>query len=223
MYTIKKAFIEIDIDEYLEKLSKYQGYIDAADSMREPNDTYKVDSFDSLKHAEREIDTDVVLTIDSDQVTIEYYYIDGSDKVYFTHVLYENKRYPIDEDLYSKSCYRAILKDLDLDDQPKNLRESRIRRVHESSKDYNNGSAHYGRISYLWSMEDEFEMTDGLNNKIQKVMLGSPKAFFIEKLEKVLSEAFDTKVNLITCNIRPDSFALSFIGKKVFLSIVVNY
>ena len=219
MYTIKKAFIEIDIDEYLEKLSKYQGYIDAdADFMREPNDTYKVDSFDSLKQAEREIDTDVVLTIDSDQVTIEYQYIEGSDKVYFTHVIYENKRYPVDEDLYSKSCYRAILKNL----EPKNLRESRIRRVHESLE-YNNGSAHYGRISYLWSMEDEFEMTDDLNNKIQKVMLGSPKAFFIEKLEKVLSEAFDTKVNLITCNIRPDSFALSFIGKKVFLSIVVNY
>ena len=90
MYTIKKAFIEIDINEYLEKLVKYQGYIDAAESMREPNDTYKVDSFDSLKQAEREIDTDVVLTIELDQVTIEYYYIEGSDKVYFTHVLYEN-------------------------------------------------------------------------------------------------------------------------------------
>ena len=219
MYVIKKAFIEIDIDEYLEKLTKYQGYIDAADSMREPNDTYKVDSFDSLKQAEREIDTDVVLTIDSDQVTIEYQYIEGSDKVYFTHVLYENKRYPVDEDLYSKSCYRAILKNL----EPKNLRESRIRRVRESSKEYNNGSAHYGRISYLWSMEDEFEMTDELNNKIQKVMLGSPKAFHIEKLEKLLSDEFDTKVNLITGNIRSDSFTLSFIGKKVFLSIVVNY
>ena len=222
MYTIKKAIIEIDIDEYLEKLTKYQGYIDAADSMREPTDTYKVDSFDSLKQAEREIDTDVVLTIELDQVTIEYYYIEGSDKVYFTHVLYENKRYPVDEDLYSNSCYRAILKNLDLDDQPKNLRESRIRRVHESSE-FNNGSAHYGRISYLWSMEDEFEMTDGLNNKIQKVMLSSSKAFYIEKLEKLLSDEFDTTVKLYTCNIRSDSFTLSFTGKKVFLSIVVNY
>ena len=96
-------------------------------------------------------------------------------------------------------------------------------RMNESSKEYNNGSAHYGRISYLWSMEDEFEMTDGLNNKIQKVMLSSPKAFHIEKLEKLLSDEFDTKVNLITGNIRPDSFTLSFIGKKVFLSIVVNF
>ena len=91
MYTIKKAFIEIDINEYLEKLVKYQGYIDAADSMREPTDTYKVDSFDSLKQAEREIDTDVVLTIELDQVTIEYYYIEGSDKVYFTHTDFNDK------------------------------------------------------------------------------------------------------------------------------------
>ena len=116
MYTIKKAFIEIDIDEYLEKLVKYQGYIDAAESMREPNDTYKVDSFDSLKQAEREID-DVVLTIELDQVTIEYYYIEGSDKVYFTHVLYENKRYPVDEDLYSKSCCLAIWNNTDFNDK----------------------------------------------------------------------------------------------------------
>ena len=118
MYTIKKAFIEIDINEYLENLSKYQGYIDAdADFMREPNDTYKVDSFDSLKQAEREIDTDVVLTIELDQVTIEYYYIEGSDKVYFTHVLYENKRYPVDKDLYSKSCCLAIWNNTDFNDK----------------------------------------------------------------------------------------------------------
>ena len=223
MYTIKKAFIEIDIDEYLEKLVKYQGYIDAADSMREPNDTYKVDSFDSLKHAEREIDTDVVLTIDSDQATIEYYYIEGSDKVYFTHVLYENKRYTIDEDLYSKSCYRAILKNLDLDDQPKNLRENRIRKVHESSKAYNTGRADYGRLAYLWSMDDDFEMTDELNKQIQKVMLSFSESFYIEKLEKLLSDTFDTKVNLKTCDIRSKSFMLSFTGKGVFLSIIVNF
>jgi len=100
-------------------------------------------------------------------------------------------------------------------------------RMNESAKvrsvEYNTGSADYGRISYLWSMDDEFEMTDGLNKQIQKVMLSSPKAFYIEKLEKLLSDEFDTTVKLYTCNIRSDSFTLSFIGKKVFLSIVVNY
>lgn len=94
-------------------------------------------------------------------------------------------------------------------------------RMNESS---NTGSADYGRLSYFWSMADDFEMTDDLNKQIQKVMLrGISEAFYIEKLENLLSDVLDTKVSLLTCNISLKSFALSFTGKKVFLSIIVNF
>ena len=100
-------------------------------------------------------------------------------------------------------------------------------RMNESAKvrsvEYNTGSADYGRISYLWSMDDEFEMTDGLNKQIQKVMIDTSGPFNIEKLEDLLSDTFDTTVKLYNCNIRSKSFTLSLTGKKVFLSIVVNY
>ena len=217
MYTIKKAFIEIDIDEYLEKLSKYQGYIDAADFMREPNDTYKVDSFESLKHAEREIDTDVVLTIDSDQAMIEYYYIEGSDKVYFTHVIYENKRYPIDEDLYSISCYLAILKNLDLDEQPKNLRESKkVVTKH--------GPAEYGRFTYDWYVSEDipFEMTDELHNSIQK-LINKFDYFYVEQLANLLSDAFDVDMKLLKCKFDTNSFTMIFTGRKVCFGIDIFF
>ena len=85
------------------------------------------------------------------------------------------------------------------------------------------GRADYGRLSYYWSMTDEFEMTDDLNKQIQNVMFNYSDAFYIEKLEDLLSDIFDTKVEHRTCSIRSKSFALSFTGKKVFLAIIVNF
>ena len=217
MYTIKKAFIEIDIDEYLEKLSKYQGYIDASDSMREPNDIYKVDSFESLKHAEREIDTDVVLIIDSDQAVIEYQYIEGSEKFYFTHVIYENKRYPIDDEFYSESCYRAILKNLDLDEQPKNLRESKkVVNKH--------GPVEYGRFTYDWYVSEDtpFEMTDELHNSIQK-LINKFDYFYVDQLAVLLSDAFDADMKLLKCKFDTKCFTMVFTGRKVCFGIDIFF
>ena len=88
-------------------------------------------------------------------------------------------------------------------------------RMNESSY---TGRADYGRLSYYWSMTDEFEMTDDLNKQIQNVMFNYSDAFYIEKLEDLLSDIFDTKVEHRTCSIRSKSFALSFTGKKVFLA-----
>jgi hypothetical protein len=93
-------------------------------------------------------------------------------------------------------------------------------RMNESSY---TGRADYGRLSYYWSMTDEFEMTDDLNKQIQKVMFNYSDAFYIEKLEDLLSDTFDTTVKLYNCNIRSKSFTLSFTGKKVFLAIIVNF
>ena len=66
-------------------------------------------------------------------------------------------------------------------------------------------------------------LTDDLNKQIQNVMFNYSDAFYIEKLEDLLSDIFDTKVEHITCSIRSKSFALSFTGKKVFLAIIVNF
>ena len=56
MFTIKKAIIKIDTDEYIENLSKYDGYIDCSDSLREPSEVCDVCSFDSADKAEKEIE-----------------------------------------------------------------------------------------------------------------------------------------------------------------------
>ena len=93
-------------------------------------------------------------------------------------------------------------------------------RMNESAK---TGRADYGRLSYFWSMTDDFEMTDELNKQIQKVMFGFSESFYIEKLEDLLSDMFDTKVSLKTCGIRSKAFTLSFTGKNVFLAIIVNF
>ena len=65
MFTIKKAIIKIDTDEYKENLSKYDGYIDCSDSLREPNEVCDVCSFDSADKAEKEIDRTIQLSIDA--------------------------------------------------------------------------------------------------------------------------------------------------------------
>ena len=66
MFTIKKAIIKIDTDEYKENLSKYDGYIDCSDSLREPNEVCDVCSFDSADKAEKEIDRTIQLSIDDE-------------------------------------------------------------------------------------------------------------------------------------------------------------
>ena len=101
-------------------------------------------------------------------------------------------------------------------------------RMNESAKvrsvEYNTGSADYGRISYLWSMDDEFEMTDGLNKQIQKVMIGTSGPFNIEKLEDLLSDTFDTKMGIISCRVcSRNEFSLTFTGINVLFEITVYF
>ena len=93
-------------------------------------------------------------------------------------------------------------------------------RMNESSY---TGRADYGRLSYYWSMTDEFEMTDDLNKQIQNVMNQDANFPNVRHLEKLLSDTFDTTVKLYNCNIRSKSFTLSFTVKKVILSIAVNF
>ena len=91
-------------------------------------------------------------------------------------------------------------------------------RMNESSK---HGWADYGRLTYYWDMSEDFEITDELNKRIQKVMFDY-SVFNIENLEDLLSDVFDAKIKLYTCGIRSKTFSLSFVGKGVF-SITVNF
>ena len=101
-------------------------------------------------------------------------------------------------------------------------------RMNESAKvrsvEYNTGSADYGRISYLWSMDDEFEMTDELNKQIQKLMNQNSNLPNVSKLEDLLSDTFDTKMGIISCSVRTrKEFSLTFTGRDVLFEITVYF
>ena len=112
MFTIKKAIIKIDTDEYIENLSKYDGYIDCSDSLREPNEVCDVCSYDSADKAEKEIDRTIQLSIDDENVTISYEFIVGSELIHYEKVSFKGQEYSIDPDMYSADCFNAIKESL---------------------------------------------------------------------------------------------------------------
>ena len=73
-------------------------------------------------------------------------------------------------------------------------------------------------------MDDDFEMTDELHKQIQKVMLSFSESFYIEKLEKLLSDTFDTKMGIISCRVcSRNEFSLTFTGINVLFEITVYF
>lgn len=112
MFTIKKAIIKIDTEEYIENLSKYDGYIDCSDSLREPSEVCDVCSFDSADKAEREIDRTIQLSIDDENVTISYEFIVGSELIHYEKVSFKGQEYSIEPDMYSAECFSAIKESL---------------------------------------------------------------------------------------------------------------
>ena len=95
-------------------------------------------------------------------------------------------------------------------------------RMNESSF---NGSADYGKFAYNWNMMyDEFEMPDDLNKQIQNVMNQDANFPNVRHLEKLLSDTFDTKMEINSCSVRSKkAFSLSFIGRYAFFEITVNF
>ena len=100
-------------------------------------------------------------------------------------------------------------------------------RMNESSKVWSAKTkfADYGKYVYNWYlMYDDFEMTDELNDKIQNLMVNKNTDLpNMNELEKLLSDTFDTKMEINSCCVRSKSFYLSFIGRYVFFQIVVNF
>lgn len=110
MTNIIRAIIRIDIEDYINGLRKNPGYIDGTDSFIEPSEERVVDTFDTLEAAEAAIDRTVDLTITDDEAIIEYDYIPESEDVYFNEVYFSGSTYPLDTDMSSEDCYKAVLK-----------------------------------------------------------------------------------------------------------------
>lgn len=104
MFEIIKAMVFVDLPDYLEALEKNPGYID----LLEPSEVIKGEEFESLEEARAEIDHVVSISITDDKVVIKYEYIYGSEDVYFNVVAVNGVPYPIESDMYSEDCYKAI-------------------------------------------------------------------------------------------------------------------
>lgn len=106
---IHKASIRIDLLNYIKGILRCPGYIDGSDTFLDPNDDYLVSSHDDVEEAEAELDRTVHLTITENEAVLEYEYIDGFEVVYFDKVEFLGEIYPVDDRMYSESCYYAIV------------------------------------------------------------------------------------------------------------------
>lgn len=107
---IVRAIIRIDIEDYLRGLKQNPGFIDGAASFLEPSEERVVaHDYDTLEDAEAAIDRTVDLTITDDEAVIEYEYIPESEDVYFNEVCFQGSTYPLDSDMSSEDCYKAIM------------------------------------------------------------------------------------------------------------------
>lgn len=109
MTSIKRAIIRIDLDNYIKGLQKYPGFIDGSASFFEPSKEWCVSSYESLEEAEADICKTVYLSFTDTEAVIEYEFINESEEVYFNQVNFMGNVYPVSKDLFSASCYEAIL------------------------------------------------------------------------------------------------------------------
>ena len=109
MTSIKRAIIRIDLDNYIKGLQKYPGFIDGSASFFEPSKEWCVSSYESLEEAEADICKTVYLSFTDTEAVIEYEFINESEEVYFNKVNFMGNIYPVSKDLFSASCYEAIL------------------------------------------------------------------------------------------------------------------
>lgn len=109
MTSIIRAIIRIDLDNYINGLQKYPGFIDGSASFFEPSKEWCVSSYESLEEAEADICKTVYLSLTDTEAVIEYEFINESEEVYFNQVNFMGNVYPVSKDLFSASCYEAIL------------------------------------------------------------------------------------------------------------------
>lgn len=109
MYKIIFAMIKINIDDYIEGLKSHYGYIDGSCYSIEPSTELIASNFKNLVDAENEINRAVNISINGNDVFIEYEYIRGSENVYFEKVAFKGVTYPLTNDMYSPKCYEAIM------------------------------------------------------------------------------------------------------------------
>lgn len=109
MTSIKRAIIRIDLDNYINGLQKYPGFIDGSASFFEPSKEWCVSSYESLEEAEADICKTVYLSLTDTEAVIEYEFINESEEVYFNQVNFMGNVYPVSKDLFSASCYEAIV------------------------------------------------------------------------------------------------------------------
>lgn len=114
MFNINKAQIRIDLSDYVKGIKKNPDYIDGSLIFLDPSDDLVLSSYADLEEAESEIDHTVYLTITDENVVIEYEYIPESENIYFSKVNFMGNVYPVSEDLKSASCYKAIIKHLNI-------------------------------------------------------------------------------------------------------------
>lgn len=108
--SIHKATIRIDLLNYLKGILRCPGYIDGSDVFLDPNDDCLISSHDDVEEAEAELDRTVHLSITENEAVIEYEYIEGLKAGYFDKVEFLGEIYPVDDQMYSESCYYAIVK-----------------------------------------------------------------------------------------------------------------
>lgn len=107
-YTIKRVFINIDVEDYIAALAEFPGQIDVSVCTREPNAVYDVDTFGELEMAENAVSRTAVISVEGDAVVISYEYIDGAEQSYIESVQFGGEVYACDGDFYAPACYEAV-------------------------------------------------------------------------------------------------------------------
>lgn len=118
MFEIRKAIVKIDADEYAKGFWMYPGYIDASQTMRDPNEERITGEYETLEEAEKAIDRTVTLDYDDkkEEFVIEYEYIVGAEDVHFNKVLFECEyEYDLESDFFvaDKSFSDVVIKKLE--------------------------------------------------------------------------------------------------------------
>ena len=80
-----------------------------------------------------------------------------------------------------------------------------------------------GRLTYRWDLPDEFEMTEELDNKIQKMVFNTIDGFWMIKLEKLLSNVLNMDMRLGRCATGSDVFEMQFVGRPGLFKIAINF
>lgn len=84
--------------------------------------------------------------------------------------------------------------------------------------------ANFDNLTYSWSLENEnFEVTKKIHDELYGMIYNFSNAFYIEKIEKYLSELFGTSIKNISCRAGRKDFGLSFTGKGVYFTITFNF